>query len=400
MNRQAANYVESVGDPMPRIWQTKKHNIIGLCIVSALFILFSLFFWFFNHTSLDIADISLTEQNPNNCVLASNIYLTYSQSGDFDFSENGEVTYYPSENRWKRLWSPAKCAVFAENYYDQKRIIAEDTLTILNVSDYERPSFANSDKNRAISDKKEYIIYSDLLFSTKFKSSLVSPINFYEIEREKSLYADFYRYEDQVSMIAHRDTILAERNMHLYAKVIMDTVITGKELIDNKLISTEQTKEGTQYIYKADYKCLMYLIPKEYVFGNKQRNSSTLFLFGIQRYLRLANRTCCNLYIRSVQFPCDSDCRFILSFSSPMYFDKLSIEPDEENPNEIIYSSPEKIKLLKASGLYVYARDVSSNKQDMLNFFFATMLGILISYFIEFCKRLYNARMDKLYNPK
>jgi hypothetical protein len=101
-----------------------------------------------------------------------------------------------------------------------------------------------------------------------------------------------------------------------------------------------------------------------------------------------------------VEFPCEQNCRFVLSFASPMFFDILSVEPDSKNSNELVYSSPEKIQALKESGLYVFARDISANNQEMINFLLATILGIIISYVIEFGKRLYNYRQQKSYEQR
>lgn len=52
MNRQAANYIESVGDPMPRPWQDKRHNKIWLYIVGGIFLVILALFWLINGTRL------------------------------------------------------------------------------------------------------------------------------------------------------------------------------------------------------------------------------------------------------------------------------------------------------------------------------------------------------------
>ncbi len=392
MNKQSANYVESVGDPMPRKWQDKKHNITWLCVVLSVFVLTFVLFALFNSTKLETADISLTEQNENNCILGSTIYVTYAQGGDFNFSANGEVTFRQPESWWKRKISPASLCVFAQNLYDQDRIIKEDTLTTLNFKGYKLPDFANSDPMRKITDEKEYIRYSDLLFSAKIKSSLVSLFHLNRHIEPKILYGDLYRFEEKDGRIK-RDTIISKSHMHLYAKRCIDTIYASPE--NDVLIDSVRVPEGIIKRYQRAAH-----LKTNYVFNNSSRHSYDLSLFRFSRYVRFYNRTCCNLFIRSIEFPCKENCRLVLSFSSPMYFDKLSIKPDIENPNEIIYSSPEKIRALQESGLYVYARDISINYQDMLNFLLATFLGIMISYIIEFVKRLYTARKDKQYARK
>lgn len=384
MNRQGANYVESVGDPMPRAWQTKKHNRIWLGITLCAFLGVFVFFWFFNRTSLETATISLTEQNEKNRITQSTIYLTYSQAGDFDFSANGEITYNNPKNGWERFWAPATCQLFAKNYYDQDKIVAEDKPTTLKFEGYECPPSVNKDNSKYITDKKDYYPYSDLLFKTKFKSSLLNPLKIRKERLYKQFGADLYRFEER-TVITHKDTISLSANMHLYAQRYIDI----------------QEHEESSYTEDSLLRYKSYVTYKPYViFADAARKTRELYLFTIKRYVRLTNRTCCNLHIQSIEFPCDSNCKFVLSFSSPMYFDKLSIEPDEAKPHEIIYSSPEKIQALKDSGLYVYARDVSANNQEMLNFFLATLLGILISYVIEFSKRLYVAKKDEKYLNK
>ena len=379
MNRQAANYIESVGDPMPRAWQTNKHNWIWLGITLSAFISVFIFFWFFNRTSLETATISLTEQNERNRIIKSTIYLTYAQVGDFDFSANGEVSYNNPKNCWERFWSPASCQLFAENYYDQDKIVAEDKPTALNLEGYDCPPRVNKDSAKFITDKKDYYRYSDLLFNVKFKSSLINPLKTRKVRSIKQLGADLFRFEER-TIVTHKDTVSLSANMHLY----------GRRYVDIQEHYDSSFTEDSRLIHKNT------IVYKPYtVFADVARNTRDLYLFHIRRYLRMTNRTCCNLHIQSIEFPCNLNCRFVLSFSSPVYFDKLSIEPDEVKPHEIIYSSPEKIKALAESGLYVYARDVSANNQEMLNFFLATLLGILISYVIEFGKRLYVAQKDK-----
>ncbi len=357
MNKQAANYVESVGDPMPRAWQTKKHNRRWLTVTLCAFIGFFIFFWYFNRTSIETATISLTEQNENNLITQSTIYLSYSQGGDFDFHENGEVPYKKAGSRWKRFWSPTYCRLFAVNYYAYDRMYSEDTLTWLNLKDYACPSKFNHVSWCKISDNKEYYRYSDLLFKAKLKSSMINPLTPFQHFPKKELLADNHMFIESNSSI-NVDTAFATSNIHLYARLFFDTT-------SNRLL------QSGQYEYCP--------IP----------------FFNISRYLRFTNRTCCNLYIQSIEFPCDSNCRFVLSFASPMCFDKLSIEPDETKPHELIYSSPDKIKALEKSGLYVYARDISANDQEMYNFLLATFIGFLFSYVIEFIKRLYTARKDE-----
>ena len=386
MNRQGANYVESVGDPMPRPWQTKKHNITWLCIVSSVFVFAIVFFGFFNSTSLEEVTISLKEQNTQNFVEGSTIFLTYAHNGDFNFSENGNVTFSKHETCWKRFKSKSTCKLFAINGYNTDSIIANHTTTTLDLSAYKFPKASNMDSLKAISKNKEYIRYGDLQCDIKFKSALVPP-SFRKkgpIESYKYVFADTYRFGDWKRWRI-KDTIFCQDTIHLYAKKIIKPAY-------NEYISSFKTDDG-----KTAVKYVKHPEVITYVFADSKLHSQQLDLFSRSTWFQIMNRTCCNLFIRSIEFPCDENCKFVLSFSTPMYFDKLSIEPDAERPNEIVYSSPEKIKALKKSGLYVYARDVSVNNQEMINFCIATFLGVLISYIIEFSKRLYNAKKDEEY---
>lgn len=393
MNRPAANYYESVGDPMPRPWQTKKHNVIWLITTLFLFVFILFLFWFFNRTSLEEATISLTEQKENNRIIGSSIYLTYSQAGDFYFSENGKVTYtLPTNNRFIRFFMPANCQLFTINYYDQDKIVNEDTLTSLNLSGYSLVPEANKDSTKRLSDEKKYLQYSDLLFYAKIKSSLINPYIPHRNYSDKRLLADLYRYEER-NIHYTKDTLTLRQNIHLYAASChLDYDETEMHNLTTYLREHPEIKQlqGNEL-----YSLVPSLYQSNYVFADSKRKSRQLDIWKWARRMRFTNRTCCNLYIKSVEFPCDSNCCFILSFASPMYFDKLSISPDEEIANEIRYSSPEKIEELKKSGLYVYARDVSANNQEMFNFLFATILGVLMSYVIEFGKRLYTRHKDK-----
>lgn len=391
MNRQAANYYESVGDSMPRPWQTTRHNVIWLIITLFLFLFLLFLFWFFNRTSLEEATISLTEQKEKNRIIGSTIYLTYSQAGDFYFSENGNVTYTMfTNNRFVRFFMPARCQLFTINYFDQDKIVKEDTLVSLNLKGYSLVAEANKDSTKRLSSEKKYLQYSDMLFYAKIKSSLINPYIPHKNYSDKRLLPDLYRYEER-DIRYTEDTLTLRQNIHLYATKL---VTYDDSELDNLKKYFREHPEKKQLQGQEVYSFLP-LLKQTFVFADSKRYSHQLDIWKWKRNLRFTNRTCCNLYIKSVEFPCDSNCRFILSFASPMYFDKLSITPDEERANEIIYSSPEKIEELKNSGLYVYARDVSANNQEMLNFLFATILGVLMSYVIEFSKRLYTRHKDK-----
>lgn len=386
MNRQAANYIESVGDPMPRPWQDKRHNKIWLYIVGGIFLVILALFWLINGTSLEEATISIKEQHKHNHIIQSNIYLTYAHNGDFNFAENGEVRYVMPKNFWQRFIAPATCQMFCKNYYDQDEIIKLDTLTSLDLSKYGAPEGWNKDSSKVITNNKEYFRYSDLSIDAKIKSSLIFP-RFIPYKLDTNVvYADAYRYSERKKSIK-KDILTCSTKEHLYGKHIINQWIISESDQTVKIENGEQ-KIHTQEIGQKEI----------HIFGDASINSQQIDIFRIARRLpRITNRTCCNLYIKKIEFPCDSNCRFILSFASPMSFDKLSIKPDEERPNELIYSSPEKILQLKESGLYIFARDVSMNNQEMLNFLLATFLGILISYFVEFSKRLYTRRMDISY---
>ena len=129
MNRQAANYVESVGDNKHYEWQTLKHNRWGFGISLFFFIVLLVTFWLFNRTSLETASISLKETAENNNIEQSTIYMAYSQVGDFNFAaKEGEVTYRMPKNWWQRICAPAKTAFFAINSYNQDSIYTLTTI--------------------------------------------------------------------------------------------------------------------------------------------------------------------------------------------------------------------------------------------------------------------------------
>lgn len=84
-----------------------------------------------------------------------------------------------------------------------------------------------------------------------------------------------------------------------------------------------------------------------------------------------------------------------------MVFDILSIEPDYKNSTKISYYSPEKIQEINERGLVVSARSITNaNTQETWNFIYATLIGLVFSFLIEFIKRLYCYYKQKNYGMK
>jgi hypothetical protein len=110
------------------------------------------------------------------------------------------------------------------------------------------------------------------------------------------------------------------------------------------------------------------------------------------------NISCIHINRNGLHFPKAVKKGFHIRYQSPMIFDAISIEPDSRTESILSYTSPAKIQQINTEGLTLVARSVANaNFQETLNFVYATLIGLIFSFFVEFSKRLYNYRRQKIY---
>lgn len=343
MNRQAANYVESVGDPMPRTWQTPKHNF--WCLVLTLSLLGIVFLLYYLQNSVKLDTIELNYTGDSQCLKKFEYHIDFGQKGEFE----------------RQADYGRKTTLDGSQYYGYRVFFT----CKLDVEKYNQYLRAHQDD---LSKVKDRYVYQQFNVNTKFHAHGVGIPSYHYIlytqeHPQKKTWDNLTgQFHQEVNVYTHKDTICYKNKISLFGS-------------KNKVSECE--------------------------YNIKSPRLSDVGIGRIRKYRFFSNIGITNVRFKKVVFPDIDKKEMILSFSSPMYFDIVSIQPDHRTDTQLFYESPEKIRQIENGDLYIFARSITTiNHQETLNFLYATLIGIIISFCIEFMKRLYTAKKDEKFLMK
>lgn len=399
MNRQAANYIESVGDNQHYEWQTPRHNWV--CLVITIIALGILFFLFYADNRVNkeefYIDCKCDPRQPPFAIFDINIRYDY--SGDFALAQDGVTIRGKNGEKIKNYMS-----IYATIQQDTSHTpnaeykIVPESFQPSNTE--EHPELVLVERKvegcvKAITAYDRMDIDANLITAKNGTPQI--PLLFEEI------YANSLNriesYSESCTIV--NDFTLEVFNDFWYQKSDSIKIIFGDNRtiimpIDNYIKSTYFTNrlnKAKENGYNDELD--MY---KKHRFRNK------LFVSPIyigKRGWHLFNKNSSCIHVKSLQLPNATDKALNICYESPMVFDILSIEPDYKNSTKISYYSPEKIQEINERGLVVSARSITNaNTQETWNFIYATLIGLVFSFLIEFIKRLYCYYKQKNYEMK
>ena len=421
MNRQSANYVESVGDNKHYDWQTPKHNRLWLLFTLASL---GLVLWLFitqNTVHEEEVSISLQEIDSLNAPFASlEVNLSYDYSGDFTYSSDNILVYSKKTGKPSKdfLWA---YAVFSLKGTDENHQYVKVT------NDY---NMRHKQGKRPEMVLVEKTLECDMVFNTVYRP--VFNHTMYKITGKYTAQKPFEKKYilpqtlDDYSTYLSGDTIHTHTISQLYYKSLFGkkkhpvafprtTHVIDPQTGIETLKHTQEVQdmdydEYMDYINQEakNYRIVMPTITTEVVesfyalhattsYINK---TDTLYMYSGKSHMPLANKnvSCVRIQQGGLQLPNAEKTSFNIRYQSPMLFETLSIEPDIQTGTMISYTSPEKLKQINDEGLMIVARSIANaNFQETLNFFYATLIGFIFSFIVEFTKRLYSYRRQKIY---
>jgi hypothetical protein len=400
MYRQA-NYFDSVGEDRHYEWQTPKHNFWCLIVSFILLVLVFILFYAQNKPRLDEFDVTVSdsEQNLSNF----EFHIDYGKPTDFNRRANYGKTSTLNNDEFNnenyngfRLY--ATCDIDREKYkenYNKGMAISRGSW----VDEFVRNQVKDPNANAEYCLNPFQKMQCDVQLYSPYVSSIFSSIAKYKYtEKHPDELKNWYPYKGLYSVdkkqFYRNDTLYNENAFTLYraveyvVKCDTDTIGT----IYNKLENGEVEKKYKVAITERN----------QYAFFDPDTFYSfykTMYIGGIRkRFNPLINTSLCNFQINHMQFPNAKTNRLVISFNSPMNYDILSIKPDSVTDTQLIYYSPENISRIERGDLYVCARSIASmNIQETWNFIYATIIGIIISFGIEYWKRLYNYRRQRIH---
>lgn len=413
MNRQAANYVESVGDNKHYDWQTPKHNRWMLAITVSLLIFV---FWIFikqNTIHREVMSISLVDVDTTSSPLLScNVSVNYDYSGDFIHSSDGKI--YNTKN----FVTVDASIVMSENGTNHHYTMVPDNYTMHH--DYgKRPEqvlvtkklecdFSLQTVYRPVIDHKVYNITKAYTENNPFSKQFIEPNALVDV----NAYLDGDIIRTHAKWDVFNKSLLNPRKNSIIIRTQTYNQSTGETISKDSVVmmSYEEYKNWLLVTNKKKNTSVPNQILNEEkivepFYEVQVRNPNNvvkekLMLYSGHNQLLLANRNVSCVYINQggLQLPKAQKQEFTLGYQSPMLFDEISIEPDKRTESKLIYTSQEKLQQINEEGLMIVARSVANaNVQETLNFLYATLIGLIFSFFVEFNKRLYNARRQRIY---
>lgn len=360
MNRQSANYVESVGDNKHYEWQTPWHNrwmwLFTVLLLAVIFGLFYLqnkvhkeeFIIRFDEYDQNVNDFSgpLVKIAETDTILPAfarfDVEIQHDYSGDFSQKTN-LVNIYPNK--------------------DLKNYVAISTITQLDTT--------------------------------------VVPKVYYELKIEEPLKPKWWQHDTVLvdKLLTCEIDLVDSYFEKILSKGTLNPIDTTDELQGNCIMSYNNTKNDNNITHLRSLKFF-----SQYVYnGQIKKDARTipmLIYLGNSKWWRIfnINSSCITIKKGGMKLPRAKKRALHISYQSPMTFDVLSLQPDSISATSVVFSSPEKLKNISDNGLTIVARSVANaNFQETLNFVYATLIGLIFSFFVEFSKRLYNYRRQKIY---
>lgn len=391
MNRQAANYVESVGDNKNYEWQTPKHNF--WCLLVTIFLLGITFALFYvqNRAGLDEFSVEIIDSVPN--LKKFEYHIDFGKRKDFERGANYGRTTTISQEQFEGFRIYATCDIDKQKYLN----ILNDSAYIIHHGDSIEAQLRRMSNKAKPNASYGLYEFQNIHFKTRINSPYLSSIMStrqklkYTQDKPKVDTSLFYEgpYKRDISYYYKKDTFCLISDFHLYKAVERTYVdkVVGEEtrIIDGKMETVQKIGRYSTYaIYSPDS-----------VFGY----FNEMFMGAANKHWNpFVNLSTCNIRIKGIQFPRAEQNELVLSFNAPMNFDIISISPDSATDTQLIFNSPAKIKRIEQGDLYVYARSVASiNIQETVNFVYATLIGLIFSFLIEFSKRLYKYRRQRIF---
>lgn len=370
----SAPYIESVGDNKHYDWQTPTHN--RLCLGVTVLTLVGIFILFYhqNKVRLDEFNVEITDSLPN--LRNFEFHIDYCKRVEFNRGANyGRTSTIQDENfdntNYDGVRMYATCEINSSAFHKQQTLGFLNAFSSPKIDERLRELDTLEDKINM-----EYSIepFQKLHFDIKIKSPYFShaiPILYHTNTKD---------HPERNSGICFTPSIYEIRNSMYYVR---DTFCTCDDCYLHKPI---RNKKGSRTYEIFDY-------DKKFAYFNE------IYLGNVKKkWNPFVNMSICNIRINNIKFPRAEKNQFVLSFNSPMYFDIVSVKPDSVTDTQLIFNTPTAINRIQNGELYIYARSIASeNIQDTLNFIYATIIGLIFSFMIEFRKRLYNQRRQAIY---
>ncbi|MBQ6790173.1 MAG: hypothetical protein IJP76_01805 [Paludibacteraceae bacterium] len=424
MNRQAANYVESVGDKTHYEWQTPWHNRMWLCITIA--ILAGVFWVFIKQNEIHEEELSISLQKTDTFsapLKACDIEIRYDYSGDFSYSPIGKVKTKNKQGEY-------------EDVKDFVWVYATITPMEIDTKPFYSKVPKNYKMNHKYGERPERILVERILDCDMSLNTLYRPVINNEMQKITGKNTKKHPYQQRYI----NPNALVDYTAYVEGDVIKmhsTSQVYSKSLLKNKKVCVAISPKNIVYADRASGRTIgQKTIPGEYrmmdideyekylstnfkphqvdsisaevlaeKFFSTRVNSSynrkdTLDMFHGRNPIALTNRnvSCVRINRGGLKLPDAQKQGFHIRYQAPMIFENVSITPDLQTENTLSYTSPEKLKLINQEGLIVVARSLANaNIQDTLNFVYATLIGLIFSFFVEFNKRLYNYHRQKVY---
>lgn len=399
MYRQS-NYFDSVGENHHYEWQTPLHNF--WCLIATIAVLSVVFalFYFRNSSDPDVFDLSASAQNPN--LSAFEFHIDFGKKREFDRkADYGKTstldndTLYGDAN-FDGFILFATCDIDTTEYVKQLR--QETAISFSPEIDSEIRNLSGNPKKEA-----QYGLYpfQEVYFKTNIESPYFSSflntiprITQTPKHPHKNSYF-YYRgpYRAEYEHYFKNSILYSEHKFELFKAVEQTTQLDTVDTIWEKL---DERRLPRNYVVKKKNSYGFYSPNSRFNYFNE------MYIGGVNKgWNPFINSSVCQFIIKPIKFPEAKTNRLVLSFNAPMQFDIISIPPDSITDTQMFFYTPEKIKRLSTEELYVYSRSIASmNYQETWNFIYASLIGIIISFCIEFGKRLYNYRRQRLYKAR
>ena len=418
MNRQSANYVESVGDDKHYEWQTPWHNRLWLCLT--ILGLGGIFFMFMLQNKVHMEDMSITLKDMDSTSVpleSCDIILNYDYSGDFSLSSDGKTvidlrTLRPRKNF---LWIYADLSTSDSTKGQSYTKVSDDYALHHDLG--MRPERVMIEKTlecdlelntvyRPILNHKMYNITGKFTAQHPFSKKYIYPntledFNAYVANDTLKMHSRVQVYSKSLVKARTVKQVIPIRTEYVYK----DSITGQKKLLkvedSTKVVYMSYDDFVSKYpndksLKEASFVESFYSVRVNTSHGIKDK----ITLYDGRNPVVAANKniSCIHINRNGLHFPKAVKKEFQIRYQSPMIFDAISIEPDSRTESILSYTSPAKIQQINTEGLTLVARSVANaNFQETLNFVYATLIGLIFSFFVEFSKRLYNYRRQKIY---